>query len=53
MLLGAGTCDISDSMLITCRIDYGADVTVVPYILNEFAYFFETPYTNYDATFPT
>lgn len=32
--------------------DYGADASTVPYILDEFAYFFETPYDVTNATFP-
>ncbi|KAL2007895.1 hypothetical protein VTN00DRAFT_7877 [Thermoascus crustaceus] len=32
-------------------LDYGADVTTVPYILDEFAYFFETPYDVTDSSF--
>ena len=31
--------------------DYGADVSKVDYILDEFAYYFETPYDVTDATF--
>lgn len=31
--------------------DYGADMTSVPYILDEFAYYFETPYDVTDSTF--
>ncbi|GIJ84389.1 hypothetical protein Asppvi_003232 [Aspergillus pseudoviridinutans] len=34
-------------------LDYGADVNSVPYILNEFNYYFETPYDVTDATFPS
>ncbi|PYH82946.1 PLC-like phosphodiesterase [Aspergillus uvarum CBS 121591] len=45
-LIGNGT------RLITF-LDYGADATAVPYILDEFAYFFETPYDVTDASFPT
>jgi hypothetical protein len=33
-------------------LDYGADTKTVPYILDEFAYFFETPYGITDASFP-
>ena len=33
-------------------LDYGADANKVPYILDEFAYFFETPYDTTDPTFP-
>lgn len=32
-------------------LDYGADVTTVPYILDEFLYFFETPYDVTDSSF--
>ena len=32
-------------------LDYDADSSVAPYILDEFAYFFETPYDVTDATF--
>ncbi|KAK9328704.1 PLC-like phosphodiesterase [Lipomyces starkeyi] len=32
-------------------LDYGADISKVPYILDEFAYFFETPYSQTDPTF--
>jgi hypothetical protein len=31
--------------------DYGADMSSVPYILDEFSYFFETPYDVTDSTF--
>ncbi|KAF8851914.1 PLC-like phosphodiesterase [Acephala macrosclerotiorum] len=34
-------------------LDYGADTATVPYILNEFAYFFETAYDVTDSTFPS
>ncbi|KAE8376725.1 PLC-like phosphodiesterase [Aspergillus bertholletiae] len=33
-------------------LDSGADTTSVPYILDEFGYFFETPYDVTDASFP-
>lgn len=33
-------------------LDYGADTKSVPYILDEFGYFFETPYDVTDASFP-
>lgn len=33
-------------------LDYDANESVVPYIMNEFAYFFETPYDTTDPTFP-
>ncbi|KAL8648255.1 MAG: hypothetical protein Q9226_006071, partial [Calogaya cf. arnoldii] len=32
-------------------MDYGADVAKVPYIGDEFAYFFETPFNTLDPTF--
>ncbi|KAJ5803562.1 uncharacterized protein N7503_006012 [Penicillium pulvis] len=32
-------------------LDYGADTSTVDYILDEFAYYFETPYDVTDATF--
>ncbi|KAK9235885.1 PLC-like phosphodiesterase [Lipomyces kononenkoae] len=32
-------------------LDYGANVSTVPYILDEFAYFFETPYDQTDPNF--
>jgi len=34
-------------------LDYGADTATVPYILNEFAYYFETAYDVTDSTFPS
>ncbi|MCJ1229080.1 hypothetical protein MMC12_005745 [Toensbergia leucococca] len=33
-------------------LDYGASPTTTPYILDEFSYFFETPYDTTDPTFP-
>lgn len=33
-------------------LDYGANTTAYPYILDEFSYFFETPYDTTDPTFP-
>jgi hypothetical protein len=33
-------------------IDYGADTSTVSYILDEFTYFFETPYDTTDPNFP-
>ena len=33
-------------------LDAGANVATVPYILDEFAYFFETPFDTLDPTFP-
>ena len=32
-------------------LDYGANLAFVPYLLDEFAYFFETPYDTTDPTF--
>ena len=32
-------------------LDYGASTDTAPYILDEFAYFFETPYDTTDPTF--
>ena len=34
-------------------LDYGADEVTVPYILNEYKYFFETPYDMTDPSFST
>ena len=36
----------------SCRADYGANRAKVPYILDEFAYFFEDPYDTIDSSFP-
>lgn len=33
-------------------LDYHADTTKVPYILDEFAYCFETPFSQTDPKFP-
>ncbi|MCJ1385483.1 hypothetical protein MMC17_008606 [Xylographa soralifera] len=33
-------------------LDYGASPSTYPYILDEFSYFFETPYDTTDPTFP-
>lgn len=33
-------------------LDYSANTAQVPYLLDEFAYFFETPYDTTDPTFP-
>ncbi|KAJ9141696.1 PLC-like phosphodiesterase [Pleurostoma richardsiae] len=33
-------------------MDYHSDTTAVPYILDEFSYYFETPYDTTDASFP-
>ncbi|RAL08181.1 uncharacterized protein BO97DRAFT_437841 [Aspergillus homomorphus CBS 101889] len=42
---------ISGGTRLVTFLDYGADATTVPYILDEFAYFFETPYDVTDASF--
>ncbi|PYH50051.1 uncharacterized protein BP01DRAFT_412863 [Aspergillus saccharolyticus JOP 1030-1] len=42
---------ISNGTRLVTFLDYGADTTTVPYILDEFAYFFETPYDVTDASF--
>ena len=34
------------------QTDYGANTSTIPYILDEFAYFFETPFGETDPTFP-
>jgi hypothetical protein len=36
----------------SCLLDYHADTSSVSYILDEFTYFFETPYDTTDSTFP-
>jgi hypothetical protein len=33
-------------------LDYGADPTIEPFVLDEFAYFWETPYDTTDPAFP-
>lgn len=38
--------------MLTLLLDYGADVAKVPYILDEFAYYFETPFDVTDRKFP-
>ena len=46
---------LSRSMHITDRrpgSDYGANPSAYPYILDEFSYFFETPYDTTDPMFP-
>ncbi|KAB8074666.1 PLC-like phosphodiesterase [Aspergillus leporis] len=43
---------ISKGKRLVMFLDYGADTKTVPYILDEFAYFFETPYGITDASFP-
>jgi hypothetical protein len=40
------------SQLIVTILDSGADVATVPYILDEWTYFFETPYDTTDKDFP-
>ncbi|PYI03627.1 PLC-like phosphodiesterase [Aspergillus sclerotiicarbonarius CBS 121057] len=42
---------IGNGTRLVAFLDYGADASTVPYILDEFAYFFETPYDVTDATF--
>jgi hypothetical protein len=39
-------------VLLIPLTDSGADTSTVPYILDEFTYFFETPYDTTDPTFP-
>ncbi|KAH8671429.1 PLC-like phosphodiesterase [Xylariales sp. PMI_506] len=43
---------IADGTRLVVFMDYGADTSEVAYILNEFQYFFETPYDTTDASFP-
>ncbi|KAI9696359.1 MAG: hypothetical protein M1820_008201 [Bogoriella megaspora] len=43
---------ISDNKRLVVFLDYDADINVAPYILDEFAYFFETPYDVTDSNFP-
>ncbi|GLA76441.1 hypothetical protein AtubIFM55763_008015 [Aspergillus tubingensis] len=43
---------IGNGTRLVSFLDYGADTSTVPYILDEFAYFFETPYDVTNATFP-
>lgn len=33
-------------------LDYHADTSAVPWILDEFSYYFETPYNETDSSFP-
>lgn len=42
---------INQGKRVVAFLDYGADMTSVPYILDEFAYYFETPYDVTDSTF--
>jgi len=43
---------ISVGTRLVVFLDYGASPSTYPYILDEFPYFFETPYDNTDPTFP-
>ncbi|KAH8431771.1 uncharacterized protein LDX57_009424 [Aspergillus melleus] len=43
---------ISKGKRLVVFLDYGADVATVPYILDEFAYYFETPFGVTDRKFP-
>ena len=43
---------ISAGTRLVAFLDYGADVGRFPYLLDEFAYFFETPYNTLDPSFP-
>ncbi|KKY18323.1 hypothetical protein UCRPC4_g05034 [Phaeomoniella chlamydospora] len=43
---------ISSSTRLIVFMDYEADTSSVPYILDEFTYFFETPYDTTDPDFP-
>ncbi|KAL8904859.1 MAG: hypothetical protein Q9171_006897 [Xanthocarpia ochracea] len=42
---------ISSKTRLIVFLDYGASPSTVPYILDEFAYFFETPFNTLDPTF--
>lgn len=42
---------ISSKTRLVVFMDYGANSATVPYILDEFAYFFETPFNTLDPTF--
>ncbi|KAA8643523.1 hypothetical protein EYZ11_004277 [Aspergillus tanneri] len=42
---------ISKGTRLVVFLDYGADVSKVPYILDEFAYYFETPFDVTDRSF--
>ncbi|KAB8233632.1 uncharacterized protein BDW43DRAFT_310982 [Aspergillus alliaceus] len=42
---------ISTGKRLVVFLDYGADTKTVPYIMDEFAYFFETPFDVTDASF--
>lgn len=52
MFLGKYIMPLCFSLWLTLAIDYGADTSVIPYILDEFTYFFETPYDTTDPNFP-
>ena len=43
---------ITTNKRLVMFLDYGANTALVPYILDEFAFFFETPYDTTDPTFP-
>lgn len=43
---------IGNGTRLVTFMDYGADTTQVPYILDEFTYYFETPYDTLDKDFP-
>ncbi|KAI9749568.1 MAG: hypothetical protein M4579_006819 [Chaenotheca gracillima] len=43
---------ISSKKRLVLFLDYGADMTKYPYILDEFSYFFETPFDTTDPAFP-
>ncbi|KAF7588637.1 hypothetical protein BBP40_005448 [Aspergillus hancockii] len=43
---------ISKGKRLVVFLDYGANPSTVPYILDEFAYFFETPFGVTDSSFP-
>lgn len=42
---------ISNGTRLVAFLDYGAEASLVPYILDEFTYFFETPYDTTDPNF--
>lgn len=43
---------IADDHRLVAYLDYKADVTEVPYLLDEYQYFFDTPYDTTDPSFP-
>jgi len=43
---------ITQNKRLVTFLDYGANTANVPYLLDEFAYFFETPYDTTQPTFP-